>query len=48
MLIVAYVVNDILIRNVNTEGTGAMTTSGIILIVSTLLLTSGNITWIVL
>lgn len=48
MLIVAYVVNDVLISNVNREGAESMTCSGIILIVSTLLLTTGNITWIVL
>lgn len=47
MLIVAYVINDTLIRNVNVEGGEAMSCSGIILIVLTLVLFGGNITWII-
>jgi hypothetical protein len=48
MLIVAYVINDVLIRNVNVEGGEAMSCSGIILIVSTIVLFGGNVTWIVI
>jgi len=47
MLIVAYVINDTLIRNVNVDGGEAMSCSGIILISITFLLFGGNVTWIV-
>lgn len=47
MLIVAYVINDTLLRNVEREGGRATSCSGIILIGLTLILFGGNITWIV-
>lgn len=48
MLIVAYKTNDVLISNVQKEGGSATSCSGIILISLTLILSCGNITWIVL
>lgn len=48
MLIVAYVINAKLISNVNVDGGEAMSCSGIILIVSTIVLFGGNVTWIVI
>jgi len=47
MLIVAYVLNDVLVGNVNAEAGEAMSCSGVILLVLFLLFTGGNITWIV-
>lgn len=47
MLIVAYVINEILLRNVEREGGSATSCSGIILISLTFLLFGGNVTWIV-
>lgn len=46
MLIVAYTINDILVRNVNVEE-NKMGCSAIILISLTLILFGGNITWII-
>lgn len=46
MLIVAYTINDTLVRNVDVDG-GKMGCSAIILISLTLILFGGNITWIV-
>ena len=46
MLIVAYTINDILVRNVNVEE-NKMGCSAIILISLTLILLGGNITWII-
>lgn len=48
MLIVAYVINGNLIKNVNVENGEAMSCSGIILISSTIILFVGNVTWITL
>ena len=48
MLIVAYVINGNLIKNVNVENGEAMSCSGIILIGSTIVLFVGNVTWITL
>lgn len=47
MLIVAFVINDALISNVNVEGGEAMSCSGIILITLTFIFFGGNITWII-
>ena len=47
VLLVAYSLNDLLVSNVEKEGGGACTCSGIILIVIFLLITAGNITWLI-
>ena len=48
MLVVAYVLNEKLINNVNAEGGGAASCSGIILIILTVVLAGCNIVWIIL
>ena len=47
MLIVAYTINDLLVKKVQLSGQGAKSTAGIILISLTALFTAGNIVWIV-
>jgi hypothetical protein len=48
MLIVAYVLNEMLVNNVNKEGGEATSCSGIILILLTVILAGSNIVWIIL
>lgn len=47
ILLLAYSLNDVLVSNVEKEGGNAFSCSGIILIVIFVLVTGGNITWLV-
>ena len=47
MLIVAYVINQALVQGVNSSNGGATSCSGITLISLFVILTGGNITWII-
>lgn len=48
ILVVAYTLNDLLISNVEREGGGACTCSGIVLLVLFVIITGGNITWAII
>lgn len=47
ILVVAYTLNDVLVRNVENEGGNAFSCSGIIMITIFVLTTAGDITWLV-
>ena len=47
VLLLAYSINDVLVSNVEKEGGNAFSCSGIILIVIFVLVTGGNITWLI-